>query len=429
MLGRLLLTAMITATASVAAKAQTLCEDPSTYCRQQLDAACIQRERVGAGAIAADDVAAGTDCAAQFDRYRECLGRVPTECGDRAPEASAACSPEDARQLYASIETSDDRAVLEAFIEACPGTPQALLAGVRLQRLGDAAAAPRQTTTPGPTPGETFRDCPHCPEMVAIPGGSFSMGAPLSDLARTIDEGPPRMVRIAPFAMGRTEVTRGEYRRFVEETGHRGQRCFTHMGGGSFGWADNADWASPGFAQTDDHPAVCVSWDDAQAYVSWLNGQVEGAPYRLPSEAEQEYTIRATTQSPFVWGVDPNLACRFANGADQAAQRQFPLWSVSFCDDGHVFTAPVGSFLPNAFGLSDTLGNVWEWAADCWSDNYVGAPSDGSAWMSGDCSGAVVRGGSWDNNPGFFRSADRGRDQRFHRYGIFGFRVARTLSP
>ena len=266
--------------------------------------------------------------------------------------------------------------------------------------------------------------------MVVIPKGAFTMGSPANEPDRNSDEGPQRRVSIARFALGRTEVTRGEFRQFVEATGHQGKRCYAYKGGTDFGWVDDADWAAPGFDQTDAHPAVCVSWQDAKAYLKWLNSQVEGAPYRLPSEAEWEYAARAGTTSAYQWGQDKNGGCAMANGLDQTAKQRFPDWAVSTCDDGHLFTAPASSYDANRFNLNDMIGNVWEWTEDCWHGDYTNAPTDGSAWMEGngrDCSGAVVRGGSWYDDPDWLRSAIRVRLYRGFRDLNAGFRVSRTL--
>ena len=155
--------------------------------------------------------------------------------------------------------------------------------------------APQPASAPSRTSGERFQDCDACPEMVVIPAGSFTMGSPENEPGRRSDEGPQRRVTVPSFALGRTEVTRAQWRRFVQATGHSGKRCWTFENGpgSSRDWVDSADWAAPGFEQSDSHPAICVSWEDAQAYVAWLNEQVSGAPYRLPTEAEWEYAARA----------------------------------------------------------------------------------------------------------------------------------------
>ena len=248
-------------------------------------------------------------------------------------------------------------------------------------------------------PGLRFRDCEGCPEMIVIPEGRFTMGSPDGEDGRDADEGPQREVAVARFALGVSEITREEYARFVDDTDREQQGCYTLTSGTNFELVETADWRSPGFPQDEDHPAVCISWEDAQAYVEWLNGQVEGAPYRLPSEAEMEYVIRAGTTDAYAWGDDPNAGCAHSNGLDQTGGARFEEFSTSECSDRHIFTAPVGSFQENAFGLYDIVGNVIEWTGDCWNDSYLGAPADGAAWTEGDCSRAVLRGGAWLQQP------------------------------
>ncbi len=280
------------------------------------------------------------------------------------------------------------------------------------------------------------------PAMVQIPAGRFEQGSPSYEGDRTADEGPVREVSIRAFALGKYEVTRGEFRRFVEATGYRtdaekntamggneAQGCYAYKGGTDFGWKAGTSWRDPGFAQEDTHPVVCVSWNDAQAYIEWLSRET-GQRYRLPSESELEYANRAGTRTPWAWGSDPNGGCGQANYADSTVKSRISGWSwpTASCTDGHVFTAPVGSYAANAFGLHDTAGNVWEWAEDCWHDNYNGAPIDGSAWTSGgDCGRRVLRGGSWSGRPAWVRSADRNRTAATYRDGSVGFRLARTL--
>ena len=226
---------------------------------------------------------------------------------------------------------------------------------------------------------EVFRDCPDCPELVVIPAGTFRMGSPASEAGRYDREGPRHEVTLrSRFALGRYEVTRGEYAAFVSATGWRSSRgCY--MWDGSWNLDDEASWRAPGFAQGDGHPVVCVSWTDAQAYVRWLSEET-GKGYRLPSEAEWEYAARGGTTTSRYWGDGSSAQCAHANGADASAKRVHSGWPVASCDDGVVHTASVGSYDANAFGLFDVLGNVWEWTEDCWHGTYAGAPGDGAAW-------------------------------------------------
>ncbi|MFM8443629.1 MAG: SUMF1/EgtB/PvdO family nonheme iron enzyme [Methylococcus sp.] len=231
------------------------------------------------------------------------------------------------------------------------------------------------------------------PAMIALPGGRFTMGSPNTETDRSGNEGPPRAVTIRPFAIGRTEVSFDDYDRFARATG----RPLPN----DSGWGRGT------------RPVINVRWEDAVAYADWLSAQT-GQAYRLPTEAEWEYAARAGTATPWFWGKDDTAA------ADHA-------WYFANSDGK---TQETGRKRPNAFGLYDTAGNVWEWTADCWHENYTTAPVDGSAWLEangGDCGRRVVRGGSW-----FYISRDL---RSAYRDGITsdvpnwsrGFRVARAL--
>ena len=274
-------------------------------------------------------------------------------------------------------------------------------------------------------PGDTFMDCDFCPEMVVVPAGSFRMGDLTGD--GQDDEKPVHQVTIPqPFAVGKYEVTRGEFSKFVIETGYdAGTECWSYGVGGwtrQEGWS----WRDPKFRQTDRDPVLCVNWKDAQAYLSWLSG-LTGSTYRLLSEAEWEFVARAGTETRYWHGDDDNASqlCNYANGAGRETGFS---WANEACADGYERTAPVGAFRANSFGLHDINGNVWEWVEDCWHENYAGAPTDGRPWTSGGvCGDRVFRGGSWFNDPGDLRVADRYASVIDGR-GIFvGFRVARTL--
>lgn len=243
------------------------------------------------------------------------------------------------------------------------------------------------------------------------------MGSPEGEERRQKDEGPTRRVRIPEgLAVGRYEVTVEEFEKFVGDTGRE-------MSGGCSvynvweKWKTRADrsWEDPGFEQTKRDPVVCVSWEDAKGYVEWLSGKT-GEGYRLLSEAEWEYVARAGTRTRYWWGDEEG---RNRANCDGCGSRR----------DGKE-TAPAGSFRANVFGLHDVHGNVWEWVEDCWRGNYEGAPTDGSAWVTGaGCSKRVVRGGSWISEPRNLRSANRGRRTAGVRPSSTGFRIARTLTP
>ena len=267
-------------------------------------------------------------------------------------------------------------------------------------------------------PKDTFTECENCPQMVVMPAGSFTMGSPASETGRGDDEGPQHVVAIKrPFAVGKFEVTVGQFSAFVTETGYdAGSKCWvSDFAAGKAAEKDGLSWRNPGFAQTGAHPAVCLNWNDARAYVAWVSKKT-GEDYRLLSEAEYEYAIRAKTTpgvAPrYFFGDDEASMCRYGNGLDQTAKTAIPgadKYAIFPCSDGYAYTAPAGSFSPNGFGLYDMHGNAWSWTEDCYHDSYSGAPRDGSVWTSGDCSRRVVRGGSWRDTPDNLRSANRGR--------------------
>ena len=275
-----------------------------------------------------------------------------------------------------------------------------------------------------PRPGSVFQDCEGCPEMVWMPAGSFLMGSPLMEEGRYGDEGPVHQVTIGEaFAVGVSEVTRREFSKFVTETGYEtGDSCW-NWDNGEWKEEEGKGWRDPGYRQTELEPVVCVSWEDAQAYVSWLRSRT-GEGYRLPSEAEWEYAARGGTRTARYWGESASDQCWYGNGADETLKSHTGNPEVATCDDGYYRTAPAGSFRVNGYWLHDMLGNVWEWVADCWNESYAGAPSDGSAWETGECGRRMHRGGAWLTSPGGLRSANR----RWVGSGIrsfdAGFRVA-----
>ncbi len=285
-------------------------------------------------------------------------------------------------------------------------------------------------------PKDVFRECTDCPAMVVLPPGSFTMGSPASEPGRFDDEGPQHDVRIAkPLAVGEFQVTVDEFKAFVTATGYdAGSICYA-WNGASWEWRFARYSRDPGFAQTGSHPAACLNWDDAQAYAKWLSGRT-GKTYRLLSEAEWEYAARGRTEPGnyprYFFDDSESEFCKYGNGADKTAQKQIPAargWLVLPCSDGYAYTSPVGSFRPNAFGLFDMHGNVWQWVEDCYRRGYSGAPRDGGAWTEGKCDARVVRGGSWNDGPGVLRAAYRKRYGPDDRNDSVGFRLARTLTP
>jgi formylglycine-generating enzyme required for sulfatase activity len=292
-------------------------------------------------------------------------------------------------------------------------------------------------------------------KMLLIPAGEFKMGSGESakDTAAffnktsdskyplTVDsfknEHPQHRVRITrPFYLGTYHVTRGQFRQFVADTGYKtdaekGEKP------GAFGWdADtkeyvfnpNFSWRNVGFDQTDEHPVVCVSWNDAVAFCEWLTRK-ESKTYRLPTEAEWEYACRAGTTTRYYSGDDPETLAKVGNVADAAVKVQFPKWKYTMkASDGYVFTAPVGSFKPNAFGLYDMHGNAWQWCSDWQNEDYYAAspvddPPGATAPDSG--YGRVLRGGAWNDGPFHSRSAVRFWGGPRCCDSNIGFRVAR----
>ncbi len=258
--------------------------------------------------------------------------------------------------------------------------------------------------------------------MAIVPAGEFLMGSPANDPERLDREGPVVRVSVpGPLAVGTHEVTVAEYERFVTDSGRSGGGpCWTTENG-DYEERPGRSWRNPGYAQTGAHPVVCVSWEEAQAYVSWLSGKT-GKPYRLPSESEWEYAAGAGSTTWRHWGDGEDGQCGYANGADRPN-----LGYGVFCDDGHAKTSPAGSYRPNGFGLHDTLGNAMEWTEDCWNENHAGAPSDGSARQSGNCSMRAVRGGSWGHPPHRLRTAYRDAWDVGIRNFLIGFRVVREM--
>lgn len=278
------------------------------------------------------------------------------------------------------------------------------------------------------------------PEMLDIPSGQFLMGSPEDEKGRGNDEGPQRRVNVKHFKLGKYEVTFDEYDVFAFLIDFEGGCRDSHR----VEKAKDEDWGRG------DRPVINVSWQDAQCFAEWLSART-GKRYRLPSEAEWEYAARVGTQTARPWTGDEEAACHYANvfdhrherevkddilaryktpGSDDQVSSSIKQWVESWkafnCDDDYAFTAPVGRFPENALGLNDMLGNVVEWTADCWHDNYQGAPVDGSVWQetSEECSQRVMRGGSWYDKPASLRVANRNWFYPGDRDNNLGFRLA-----
>src|SRR6516225_10209840 len=304
--------------------------------------------------------------------------------------------------------------VLATVLGAMQG--RALIRAALVIDAGDVAelrvviAADRKATAPLSAaeervlkPKDSFKECAQCPEMVVVPAGSFTMGSPDSEEERIEEEGPQHRVTFGKaFGVGRFAVTFEEWDACVADGGCNGYTPSDE------GWGRGR------------RPVINVSWDDANTYAGWLSRKT-GKTYRLLSEAEREYVTRAGTTTPFWWGTsistqqaNYNGNYTYGTGAKGVSRRQ---------------TVLVDSFQPNSWGLYQVHGNVWEWTEDCWHNNYFGAPSDGAAWTSGDCSDRVIRGGAWYFYPWLLRAAFRLGNSADGRENVVGFRLGRTLTP
>ncbi|HBM87513.1 MAG: formylglycine-generating enzyme family protein [Parvibaculaceae bacterium] len=269
------------------------------------------------------------------------------------------------------------------------------------------------------TPGETIQDCELCPELVVIPAGSFKMGQSRMSGGGEYEQPVHTVTIAAPFAIGKFEVTYREFAAFVQYSGYAAdsdKNCGT-VQDGVFGYRLQ-DWDDPGYLPEDDFPAVCVSWDAAKAYVDWLSRET-GETYRLPSEAEWEYVVRAGTTT------------RFWTGSSESSLRGRMNCAPELCGDEYVQVAPVGSFPANVFGVHDMTGNVSEWVEDCFHETYDGAPANGAARVGSACAERTYRGGSWDlkfRTSYDLRSAARSPQDPRARWSHFGFRVVRHVN-
>lgn len=253
---------------------------------------------------------------------------------------------------------------------------------------------------------DTFKDCETCPEMVVLPGGTFTMGSPANEPRRFDNEGPQREVTIERVAVGKYEVTFGQF-----------EAC--RADGGCEGADPKSELRDPLWG-SDDRPVIFVNAPDAEGYVDWLNSKVEGEPYRLLSEAEWEYAARAGTDTPFSTGEE--ITSDQANYNGQRSYANEPVGGAYLR-----MPVPVGSYPPNAFGLYDMHGNAAEWVADCFRNSYAGLPRDGSAVPGSAGCSRPVRGGSFVKVPSYVRSAMRGAEPASRRDDEIGFRVAKTL--
>ena len=291
----------------------------------------------------------------------------------------------DDRALWDGVKDSRDVNDFKAYLNKFPNGLFADVAANRIRALGGASPAPLVQSAPAqpvPRAGQIVKDCADCPEMVVIPAGSFEMGS-----NESVSERPVHRVNVPSFLIGKTEVTQGQWKAVMGSNPSRFSQC------------------------GDDCPVDSVSWSDAQEFAQRLS-QKTGKQYRLPSEAEWEYAARAGRHTKWSFG-------------DNKSQLSDYAW---FRDNSQSKTQRVAQKRPNAFGLFDMHGNVWEWVQDCWHGNYTGAPTDGSAWTTAclDSNYRVLRGGSWNYGPANLRSANRNRDTPDDRNINYGLRLART---
>ena len=280
-------------------------------------------------------------------------------------------------------------------------TETAALVAAGLEQLKNLSAKDRLAAPPAiwqvSGPRAEFKDCAECPPMVVVPAGEFTMGSPPSEMEA---EAQHRVTIAYPFAVSKFAITFDEWQACRKDGG-----CDAYR-------PDDQGWGRG------HRPVIDVSWDNAKAYVAWLSHKT-GKPYRLLSEAEWEYAARGGTTTRYSVGDSITPAQANYNGAEEgsaasAANRQK--------------TLPVGSFKPNGFGLYDMQGNVWVWVEDCWHDDYTaGVPTDGSAWLDGECQGRVMRGGSWQDSDSELRTAARLGEFKYESSYTDGIRIARGL--
>lgn len=280
---------------------------------------------------------------------------------------------------------------------------------------------------------------PLTPALSRIRGGRFSMGCSNGDVTCEAYEKPAVNVTVEDFRMGQTEVTVGQFKRFVKASGYvtdaeknaggfKGCYVYRDVGGISrstakWNWDKSSSWKNPGFKQSDLHPVTCVSWNDALAYTQWLTRHT-GVAYRLPTEAEWEFAARAGSTTRFQTGNSPDGLCASGNGADKTVSPKGSRWaSHASCADNHWFSAPVATYAANPYELHDMQGNVWEWVEDTWTVNHNNAAIDGQANISGDPNKRVLRGGGWDGGTQQQRLSARRLGQVASRTSMIGFRV------
>ena len=380
----------------------------------------------------------------EFARADQLLGQADSvapgnqtiqDAGVRVTELRGARAAALEQQINAAIESSqfDDADALLAQLDAASLQPQ------KVEELREQLYNARTYASlkPGQRITDPLASGGNGPELVVIPLGSFTMGSPKREKDRSDNEGPQIEVKFKrAFAMAAAEVTVAEFRRFVTQSGYSPTSKQTRKStvydenSGSLTDRNGVTWEDDhsGSKASDNLPVIHVSWLDAQAYVQWLSRET-GKRYRLPSEAEFEYVLRAGSNTAYPWGDgDPAKAVANVTGSrDRSASKRNWVNSFKGYDDGHWGPAPVRSYEPNRFGLYDTIGNVSEWVEDCWHDSYQRAPTDGSAWVNAGCNTRMLRGASWASAPDQVRSAFRLGAAPNTVDARLGFRVVREL--
>jgi formylglycine-generating enzyme len=309
--------------------------------------------------------------------------------------------------------------------------------------IGIGSSAAQSSTEAARTLGQPFSDCEGCPEVVPVPAGTFVMGVKPDEEIRLgmpqaqAGKGSPltTITFARGFAMGRDPVTVAQFRMFVDETGYQtANSCFTQtFNDGHFIYEETRgySWRAPGFPQADNHPVVCVSAEDAEAYAAWLSKKT-GHRYAVPNEAQYEYALRAGTATHYFWGENDRSprACEYSNqpDLDQAEALKAPAGpEYRFqCRDGHAWTSPIGTYKPNAWGLRDMQGNIWHWTSDCWNETLAGIPTDGSTRTAGDCDARSSRGGSYGNAAFSTYAGIRAPRHASYVGHSWGFRIVRN---
>lgn len=311
------------------------------------------------------------------------------------------------------IAAATDRAALLELLAA--GVNKVAIAE-RLTALGFvdlAAGGTRLWIKPGS--GESFRDCADCPELLLAPDGDVRMQLSTGATPRLVEVSLPQ-----PFAIGRFEVTKAQYRAFVTQSGHVVE-IGCHVRAPVWKLDPTLSWQDPGYPQTEDDPVACVSHGDARAYLAWLSKR-SGQRYRLPSDAEWHHVAAASARDM----AEPKRLCAIGNGADETAKATHPSWIVAPCRDGFSQTAPVGRFAASAWGVSDLSGNLWEWVDTCPPDPSV----PGQPFPPPICrpeEGRILRGGSWADPPAARLIDARIVSEPEIRDQVAGFRVVRDL--